>query len=55
MAGTEIVRELLKLNGCLTKKTCLAGLSNEKISHNSIIGNEKKSNCDNGLAPIQPL
>ena len=28
----------------ITKRTCcLAGLSNEKISHNSIIGNEKKS------------
>ena len=37
--------KLLKLNGCLTKRTCyLARLSNEKISHNSIIGNEKKSN-----------
>ena len=45
IAGPKIARKLLKLNGCLTKRTsCLAGLSNEKISHNSIIGNAKKSN-----------
>ena len=51
-----MARKLLKLNGCLTKRTCcLAGLCNETISHNSIIGDEEKSNCDNGLAPIQPL
>ena len=31
----------------------IAGQSNENISHNLIIGNEKKSNCDNGLAPTQ--
>ena len=44
-----------QLNGCLTKGTCcfIAGQSNENISHNLIIGNEKKWNCDNGLAPIQ--
>ena len=52
----KIARKLLKLNECLTKSwaCCLAGLSNEKISHNSIIGNEKKSKRDNGLVPIQP-
>ena len=45
IAGPKIARKLLKLNGCLTKRTCcLAGLSNEKISHNSIRGNAKKSN-----------
>ena len=45
IAGPKITRRLLKLNGCLTKRTCcLAVLSNEKISHNSIIGNAKKSN-----------
>ena len=32
----------------------VAGQSNENISLNLIIGNEKKSNCDNGLVPIQP-
>ena len=37
------------------KNLLFSGLSNEKISQNLIIGNEKKSNCDNGLAPIQPL
>ena len=53
--GQKFARKLLKLNGCLTKGTCfVAGQSNENISHNLIIGNEKKSNCDNGLAPIQP-
>ena len=38
------------------ERTCcfIAGQSNENISHNLIIDNEKKSNCDNGLAPIQP-
>ena len=52
--GEKIAQKLLKLNDCLTKGTCcLPWQSNEKKSHNSIIGNEKKSNCDNGLALIQ--
>ena len=54
--STPPPRAHYQLNGCLTKGTCcfIAGQSNENILHNLIIGNGKKSNCDNGLAPIQP-
>ena len=40
-----MARKLLKLDGCLTKRTCcLTGLFDEKISHITIVGNTKKSN-----------